>query len=151
MQLHTLSRNTENKTQKRVGRGGKRGTFSGRGTKGQKARAGHKMRPELRDIIKRLPKMRGRGKNSLLVIGRKSSVVNIDALEAVFSNGATVSPLELISHKLVRSVSGKPPVVKILGRGALTKKLSILSCVVSESAMKKITAVGGTVNPAKAS
>lgn len=146
MQLHTLSRRTDNKKEKRVGRGGKRGTYSGRGLKGQKARAGHKMRPELRDIIKRLPKMRGRGKNSLLTIGRKPAVVNLDAIEATFADGATVNPLELINHKLVRAVSGKPPVVKILGRGTLTKKLTILSCVVSASAIKKITAAGGTVN-----
>lgn len=48
-----------------VGRGGKRGKTSGKGTKGQNARAGRKKRPEIRDFIKRFPKLRGRGKNSL--------------------------------------------------------------------------------------
>ena len=52
MQLHTLKRKTKNKTKKRVGRGGKRGTYSGKGLKGQKSRAGKKIRPEIRDIIK---------------------------------------------------------------------------------------------------
>ncbi len=65
MQFHTLKRKTKNKKSRQVGRGGTRGKTSGRGTKGQNARAGRKKRPELRDFIKRFPKLRGRGKNSL--------------------------------------------------------------------------------------
>lgn len=65
MQFHTLQAKTKRKTSRQVGRGGKRGKTSGRGTKGQNARAGRKKRPELRDIIKRIPKLRGRGKSSL--------------------------------------------------------------------------------------
>jgi large subunit ribosomal protein L15 len=65
MQLNTLKRNHPNKKSKQVGRGGTRGKTSGRGTKGQNARAGRKKRPELRDFIKRFPKLRGRGVNSL--------------------------------------------------------------------------------------
>lgn len=65
MQFHTLQSKTKRKTSKQVGRGGTRGKTSGRGTKGQNARAGHKNRPELRDVIKRIPKLRGRGKNFL--------------------------------------------------------------------------------------
>lgn len=64
MQFHTLKPKTKRKKAKQVGRGGTRGKTSGRGTKGQNARAGHKKRPELRDFIKRFPKLRGRGKNS---------------------------------------------------------------------------------------
>lgn len=65
MQLHTLKRRTPNKKSRQVGRGGTRGKTSGRGTKGQNARAGRKKRPELRDFIKRFPKLRGRGVNPL--------------------------------------------------------------------------------------
>lgn len=65
MQFHTLKRKTPNYKSQQVGRGGTRGKTSGRGTKGQNARAGHKNRPELRDTIKRVPKLRGRGKSSL--------------------------------------------------------------------------------------
>ncbi len=65
MQFHTLKRHTPNKKSKQVGRGGTRGKTSGRGTKGQNARAGRKKRPELRDFIKRVPKLRGRGKSPL--------------------------------------------------------------------------------------
>ena len=53
MQLHELKRKTENKTPKRVGRGGIRGKTSGRGTKGQKARAGHSIRPDIREKTKK--------------------------------------------------------------------------------------------------
>ena len=62
MQLHQLKPKTPQKDRRYVGRGGKRGKTAGRGTKGQKARAGAKFRPEIRDFIKRLPKLRGRGK-----------------------------------------------------------------------------------------
>jgi large subunit ribosomal protein L15 len=60
MQLNTLQRKHENKAKRpRVGRGGKRGTTAGKGTKGQKARSGHRIRPAIRDLIQRLPKLRG--------------------------------------------------------------------------------------------
>ncbi len=65
MQFHSLKRKTPNKTSQQVGRGGKRGKTAGRGTKGQNARAGRKKRPELRDFIKRVQKLRGRGKHGL--------------------------------------------------------------------------------------
>lgn len=65
MQFHTLKSKTPRKFGRQVGRGSKRGKTSGRGTKGQNARAGRKKRPELRDVIKRVPKLRGRGKSSL--------------------------------------------------------------------------------------
>ena len=59
MQIHNLKRQHKNKKDRLVGRGGKHAKTSGRGGKGQTARAGNKRRPELRDIIKKLPKMRG--------------------------------------------------------------------------------------------
>jgi len=59
MQIHQLKRQHKNKKDRIVGRGGKHAKTSGRGGKGQTARAGNKRRPELRDIIKKLPKLRG--------------------------------------------------------------------------------------------
>ena len=59
MQIHNLKRVHKNKKDRLVGRGGKHAKTSGRGGKGQTARAGNKRRPELRDIIKKLPKNRG--------------------------------------------------------------------------------------------
>lgn len=79
MQFHTIKRKTPNKKSKQVGRGGTRGKTAGRGTKGQNARSGRKKRPELRDTIKRIPKLRGRGKNFLK--SRQSKLVG-EALKA---------------------------------------------------------------------
>ncbi|MBU0999268.1 hypothetical protein KKG24_03110 [Patescibacteria group bacterium] len=65
MQIHNLKRTHKNKKDRLVGRGGKHAKTSGRGGKGQTARAGNKRRPELRDIIKKLPKNRGYQFNSI--------------------------------------------------------------------------------------
>jgi len=59
MQLHQLRPKHKLKKKKRIGRGGKRGTYSGKGIKGQKSRAGRKFAPVIRELIKRYPKLRG--------------------------------------------------------------------------------------------
>ena len=59
MQLHELKVENKNRAKKRIGRGGKRGTYSGKGMKGQKSRAGRKIRPSVRDLMQRTPKLRG--------------------------------------------------------------------------------------------
>ena len=141
MQLNTLKRKTKNKKKKLVGRGGTRGKTSGRGTKGQNARAGHKKRPEIRDMIKKLPKLRGYRFNST---EQKPAPVNVSALN-IFENGATIKPIDLFTARLIRKESGKLPMVKILGTGELTKKLTIEGCVVSASARTKIEKAGGTI------
>jgi large subunit ribosomal protein L15 len=80
MQFHNLKRKTKNKKARQHGRGGKRGKTAGRGTKGQNARAGRKKRPELRDTIKRLPKLRGRGVSSLKSLKKKAQGAELKAL-----------------------------------------------------------------------
>jgi large subunit ribosomal protein L15 len=59
MQIHDIKPDNKIKSKKRIGRGGKKGTYSGKGVKGQKSRAGAKIRPEIRDFIKKIPKLRG--------------------------------------------------------------------------------------------
>ncbi len=145
MQFHNLKRVTENKKKTIVGRGGKRGKTAGRGTKGQNARSGRKKRPEMRDIIKRIPKLRGRGVNSFKPYAIKPTVVNVGALETHFAAGDTVSPMALIEKGLARIYKGIVPVIKVLGDGELTKKLTITDCQVSASAKVKIEKAGGTV------
>ncbi len=130
---------------RQVGRGGTRGKTSGRGTKGQNARAGHKKRPELRDIIKTLPKLRGRGKNSFKSFAIKPSVVNVGVLEAVLETGTTVTPVVLMEHGLVKMFQGVTPRVKILADGDLSKKFTISGCLVSMEAKGKIEKAGGTI------
>ncbi len=147
MQLHSLSPRTKNKKNAPVGRGGKRGKTSGRGGKGQTARAGHKIRPEVRDLIKKLPKRRGHGKNRARTVKTNRisvSAVNLDALELNYKAGETVSPATLLAKGLVRRAKGRAPMVKILGTGELTKALTLSGCTVSASALAAITKAGGT-------
>jgi len=114
MQLNNLKKNKSNRKAKQVGRGGTRGKTSGKGTKGQNARAGRKKRPEMRDIIKRLPKLRGRGKNFLKSRKTKSVPVNISRVKAHFKEGEEITVKALIEKKLLKTRSGRLPRIKIL-------------------------------------
>lgn len=128
-----------------VARGGKRGKTSGRGGKGQSARAGNKRRPEWRDIIKRLPKLRGRGKSSNKSFQKRPVVLNIISLEESFLANDSVTPTTLVEKGIISTYSGNIPAVKILGDGELSKALKISGCFVSASAKEKIEKVGGSV------
>lgn len=143
MQKHELKRAHPNKKTRQIGRGGTRGKTAGRGTKGQNARAGHKKRPEIRDFIKRVPKLRGRGKNINTSIELKATVVNIGDLNKIFKNGDVVSPSVLVRKGLVKKLSGGVPRVKILGTGVLDKNLNIKNCLISNSAKIAIEKAGG--------
>lgn len=112
----------------RVGRGGKRGTYSGRGVKGQKARAGHRIRPAERDYIQRLPKMRGY-KNKPK--SDKSKIVNVGDLEKLIKGGVINSAVL--------------PNTKILGNGELKKIYTVKGVPLSKNAKNKIEAAGGKV------
>lgn len=87
MQIHNLKRQHKNKKDRLVGRGGKHAKTSGRGGKGQTARAGNKRRPELRDIIKKLPKNRGYRFKSVVkkVLLPKDKVLVVDGKQETFS------------------------------------------------------------------
>jgi large subunit ribosomal protein L15 len=144
MQLHQLQPKTKRMTSKRVGRGraSGKGKTSGRGTKGQKARAGHKMWPQIRETLKKLPKRRGYRFTS---IQEKPMALNVSTLEKFFSAGDTVSPKVLSERNIVRARQGSLPKVKILGEGALSKKLTITGMSVSASAKEKIEKAGGSI------
>jgi len=148
MQLHELKPTTPRKTAKRIGRGGKRGKTSGRGGKGQTARAGNSTRPEMRELIKKLPKLRGHGKNRARTVNSERVVavaVNLNKLETAFAAGAVVSPKTLMAAGIVSASAKRAPIVKILATGELTKKLSVQGCLVSAAAQAKIEKAGGTV------
>lgn len=147
MQLHELTPAQRRTTARRIGRGGKRGKTSGKGGKGQTARAGGRPRPELRDMIKRLPKRRGFGKNRARTVNNervRPYVVNVSALD-IFENGDTVNPKTLIAKGIISARDGREALVKVLGTGTLAKKLTISGCTVSASARTKIEAAGGSV------
>ncbi|MEK7552540.1 MAG: uL15 family ribosomal protein [Patescibacteria group bacterium] len=150
MQLHQLKRQHPQARKKIVGRGGKRGTTAGRGTKGQKARAGHRIRPELRDIIKKLPKKRGSSTHGVFRSQTvPARVVNLALLEQHFSAGETVSPKTLRDKGLVGPVQQlsrrRGSIVKILGDGRLTVKLTVEGCRLSRTAAAAVTAAGGQI------
>lgn len=137
MQTHQLKPIHKRKKPQRVGRGGKRGTYSGRGIKGQTSRAGHKKQPIIRELIKRYPKLRGYRFKPL--DRRKAVVLNLDILDKKFDAGQIVSPETLLENKLIRKIEGKLPKVKILGKGKLTKKLVIEGCQLSKNVRKIIS------------
>ena len=142
MQLHELKPKHKPKGPKRIGRGGKRGTYSGRGVKGQKSRAGRQMVPPIRHLVKKYPKLRGyRFKTQ----SPKMTPVNIKDLEQNFEKGSLVSPKTLLEKKLVRKIKGRLPLVKILAQGKLTKKLTIQDCKISKVARKKIEKAKGKI------
>lgn len=140
MQTHDLQVSKPSRRQ-RIGRGGKRGTYSGKGLKGQKARSGHSIRPAFRDIIKKLPKQRG---YRIQPFRTKPIAVNVAALEEAFKEGAVITPKALIEAKLLRAAQIKQG-VKILGNGELKKKFTLQGFQCSAVAGKKITAAGGTI------
>lgn len=117
----------KNKRRQRVARGGKRGTTAGRGTKGQKSRSGHRIRPAERDYLIRIPKRRGLRHPSLQ---EKPTAVNVGDLEK--------SPKDTFSKADLGNV-------KILGGGDLTRKITVENLPVSKSARLKIEKAGGRI------
>jgi len=138
MQIHQLKREKKIKKRKRVGRGGKRGTYSGRGIKGQKARAGRKLKPIIREILKKYPKLRGYRFKSKK---EDYEIINLDILEKKFETGTKITPQLLKEKNIVK----KGERVKILGRGELAKKLIFQGFIFSKKAKEKILKQGGEI------
>ncbi|MCJ7516043.1 MAG: 50S ribosomal protein L15 [Dehalococcoidia bacterium] len=128
---------------KRVGRGdgSGHGSYSGRGCKGQKARAGGGVRLGFEGgqlaLIKRLPRKRG----FVNIFRTEYAIVNVGELKA-FSADAEISPQELLDSGLIKSF--KYP-VKILGNGDIDRPLVVKANKFSAAAEKKIVAAGGKV------
>ena len=148
MNLNQLQSHTKRKDAKRVGRGGKRGTYSGKGTKGQKSRAGAGFKQGLRGGDNRLwqlfPKLRGAtkkpGSNRPHMKHRyfqlrhdKVKILNLDFFNK-FEDGQEITPGLLAKKE-----------VKILGEGQLKKKLEFKGFTFSESAREKILKSGSTI------
>jgi len=146
MQLHEIRPFHQRKNKKRIGRGGKRGLFSGRGVKGQSSRSSHKFKPAIRELIKRYPKLRGhRQKIKGQKLNLKPTVLNLETLEKKFKAGEKVSPAALLEKRLIRRIKGKIPAVKILGKGKITKAFIIEKCSISKQAKEKIEKAGGKI------
>lgn len=142
MQLHELNPKHKLKKSKRIGRGGKRGTYSGRGQKGQKSRAGRRLKPAIRELIKKYPKLRGSRQKSRI---RRIAILNLEILEGKFGAGERVNPKTLVEKGILGRIRGRIPEVKILGKGEIKKALFFEGCSVSEQAKAQINKAGGTI------
>jgi large subunit ribosomal protein L15 len=135
MQIHELSVGKQ-KSRKRIGRGGKRGTYSGRGNKGQKARSGAHVNPLFEgghsSLVDRLKKVRG-----FKSPHAKKPFVKLSDIARVFSTGETVSPETLIAKKLASKEILKSG-VKIIGMGTIPKGLLFDATLSLSEGVRKI-------------
>src|ERR671931_1305047 len=151
LDLSSLKPASPRRERKRVGRGlgSGKGRYSGRGLKGQKARAGsHKMRAGFEGgqmpVYMRLGKLRGATSKDAMPIGpfRTSTVpVNVRDLDR-FDEGAEGTPETLVEKRLIKNTRTD---VKILGVGEVTKKLTVRVHGISKTAREKIEGAGGTI------
>ncbi len=131
------------KNRKRVGRGdgSGHGTYSGRGSKGQKSRSGCKMRPGFEGgqlpLIKRLPQKRG----FVNIFRVEYNIVNLNKLN-IFEPGSEVTPEVLVAAGVVKSL--RHP-IKILAEGDINHPLIVRANKFSAAAKAKIEAAGGKV------
>lgn len=143
MQINELKRKNKNKKDRIVGRGGKHAKTSGRGGKGQTARAGNKRRPEMRVIIKKFPKLRGYRFNSYQI---KPKGVSLDKVAKAFKAGSEVNPNTLLEAKLISKVKGIIPKVKILNSvNDFNVKLTFSKVEFSALAKEKVVKAGGSI------
>lgn len=139
LNLHTLknSRGGRKRSQ-RIGRGGKRGTYSGRGLKGQRARSGGKKglkRKGLRQMLERTHKLKG-----FKSISPKPETISLNVLSGSFKEGEIVSPKTLREKKIIGKNAGR---VKILAKGKIEIKLKIEGCQMSQAARTALEQAGG--------
>ena len=126
---------------KRVGRGNGSGsgTYSGRGSKGQKSRAGYRMRPGFEGgqlpLIKRLPRKRG----FTNIFRTEYSTVNVGTLSA-FASGSEVTPEKMVAARMVKSLRNP---IKVLADGDIKHPITVKANKFSASAKAKIEAAGG--------
>ena len=142
MKLHDLSPAAgSTKERKRIGRGpaSGQGKTAGKGHKGQKARAGRGMRAGFEGgqmpLQRRIPK---RGFNN--IFATEMAITNIATLDKYFDDGATVTIDALIEKGIIKKTLDG---VKFLGRGEVTKALTVRAAKFTESAKQKIEAAGG--------
>src|SRR5262245_8566806 len=151
LDLSSLRPAQPRKDRKRVGRGlgSGKGRYSGRGIKGQKSRAGsHAMSARFEGgqmpLFMRIPKLRGATSKDAMPIGPFRTYmqpVNVADLDR-FDEGAEVTPEALKERGLIRSLRKD---VKLLGRGELSKALTITVHAASASAREKVESAGGTL------
>jgi len=142
LKLHTVKSKTgARRTSKRVGRGlGSKGTYSGRGVKGQRARSGGRAGLQLKGIRRiMLAQKKLRGFKSP---HEKPATITLADLSHAFQDGAKVTPDILIAKGIVKTSRAG---VKILGTGSIAIKLTVTGCRATAGAKAKIEKAGGSV------
>ncbi|HUX22659.1 MAG TPA: 50S ribosomal protein L15 [Spirochaetia bacterium] len=124
------------------GQGSNRGGTSGKGSKGQNARAGGGVRPGFEGGQMPLFRRIARRGFSNYRSKKHFQIINVGALADRFSDGDSVTTETLVAKRLVKG-NGMP--IKLLGNGELDKKLNVTVDALSESARAKIEAAGGTI------
>ncbi len=142
MKLHELSPNegsVKDTFRRGRGTGSGNGKTAGKGHKGQNARSGGGVRPGFQGgqlpLYRKLPKRGFHNKFGVIY-----AVVNVDDLDKKFEDGATVDAEALLESGIISKVCDG---IKVLGRGEITKKLTVKAAVFSETAKGKIEAAGG--------
>lgn len=148
MQLHHIAiARRSGKLKRRVGRGGKRGTTSGRGTKGQKSRAGRRIRPAVRDLILRLPKRRGYKNRP---VSEKPFIIGLSELLEKLKVFSKEKKAVVVDEMFLKEVGILPQdyrgKVKILGGdGKIEAPVSIKGVKISKSVREKVEKAGGKI------
>ena len=141
MLLHKLEKTTQKR--KRVGRGGKRGRYSGRGKEGQKSRtgSGSELKASFEGgqmpLVHRIPR---RGFTN--VFKKEYALVNLCDLEVHYQAGDVVNEATLREKGLVKGKN--TAFIKVLGNGTLSKKLTVQAHAISASAAQAIQNAGGS-------
>lgn len=135
MQVNTLKLKKRKRKKKIIGRGGKKGTYSGRGVKGQKSRSGGNINPLFEGgrstLVDHMKKRRG-----FKAVKPKKNIVKLENLEKKFKNGDIIDVKSLIKADLVKRVNAKNG-VKIIGSGKLTKKLTLDKTILLSKSVQK--------------
>ena len=147
MQINTLKVKTKRR-RKTIGRGGKKGTYSGRGMKGQKARSGAHIDPLFEGgrstLIDHMKKKKG-----FKSLNEKAIPVSLEKIEKNFKNGEIVNRETLIKLGIIEKMN-KSRRIKILGSGELKKKVTIAKEIqLSASAKLAIEKAGGKIETEK--
>ena len=143
MKLHELSPaegSVKNGFRKGRGPGSGNGKTAGKGHKGQNARSGGGVRPGFEGgqlpLYRRLPK-----RGFYNQFGKNYTLVNVETLNKKFEDGAVVDAAALLAAGVVSQLAADG--IKVLGRGEITKKLTVKAAIFSATAKEKIEAVGG--------
>ena len=144
MQINTIKLKTIRKKRKTVGRGGKKGTYCGKGGKGQKGRSGAKINPLFEGgrstLIDHMKKKKG-----FKAVNGKMAAVSLASLSKKMKDGGTVNREFLIKSGIVDKMKAKKG-IKIIGAIEVKQKFQIeKSIAVSAGAKAAIEKAGGKI------